>query len=77
MVEVVALILAFPFSALCACCCFYVLKRHEREHKKWMRELSLDYKSQWQEFEVEHKGKFEDDYWNTVINKPEAPEYAR
>ena len=74
---IVGIIIALSVSALCACGCLYLIGRHDREHKNWLRELSQDYNHQWQEFEVQHKDRFESDYWHTAINKPEAFDNGR
>ena len=70
--EVIAeIILLLPFSALCAVATVHLIRREERERNRWLRELSRDYGAQWQEFEVQHKDKFENEYWNTTVNHPE------
>lgn len=71
---VMGIIIALSVSALCACGCLYLIGRHEREHKQWLRDLSQDYNHQWQEYETQHKGQFENEYWSAVVNKPEVLE---
>ena len=71
--EVVVSILYFiPFTALCLAGALYLYKRNERENRQHLHDLSKDYAHQWQEFEAQHKEGFEQDYWSTATNKPEA-----
>ena len=75
--EIAILILLLPFGALCSAAALYLYKREQREHRQWLYERAKDYQFQWQEFEVQHKGGFEHDYWNTAVNNPERLDDAR
>lgn len=77
MEIVLTILMLLPFSILCGAATWYLIRREEREQKIWLRSLSDDYGHQWQEFEAKNKEKFEDDYWNTAVNKPEALEHGR
>tara|TARA_R110000824_G_scaffold39212_8_gene118834 strand:- start:66 stop:299 length:234 start_codon:yes stop_codon:yes gene_type:complete len=72
-----AILTVVPFSALCGAATWYLIRREERERRTWLKSLSEDYGHQWQEFDAKHKKGFEDDYWNTAVNKPEALEHGR
>lgn len=71
MVEIAIIIMLLPFSALCVAASLYIYNRDIRERRRQLYDLSQDYDNRWQEFEAQHRGKFEQDYWSMTVNHPE------
>ena len=57
--EVVIIIMLLPFGALCIAASMYIYNRDMRERRRQLYDLSQDYDNRWQEFEAQHRGKFE------------------
>ena len=65
----ITVLFALPFGALCVMATLYLYRRNDREQRRHLHELTKDYDSQWQEFDMEHKKSFEGAYWSTVTNQ--------
>ena len=72
MVEVAISLACLSFCVFCVFCVKVLNDYNRRADQEMKRELSQDYTAQWQEFEAHAQDKFEDDYWKTVVNKPEV-----
>ena len=74
MVEIAIIIVLLPFSALCVMASLYIYNRDLRERRRQLHDLAQDYDNNWQEFEAQHRQKFEQDYWSMTVNHPERYE---